>query len=353
MVFHCRCFSFEEFEYETRARSTSTQTYYTASSDFNPIVPEKPSVFSNLAPKTSNLRVFRLSELKAATNNFCKDSEIGKGGVGIVYKGVIKSLVHPFDEIQVAVKYANGELQGHKEWVTEVNVLGAVEHPNLVKLVGYCYNERRAPQRLLVYEYMPNKSVEYHLSTTSEPPLSWTTRLKLARDVARGLAYLHEEMGFQIIFEGFKSSSILLDDQWNAKLSFFGLAKLRHAGEREPTSRNEGYKAPECFRTKPTSKSDVWSYGVFLYELITGRRPFDKNRPKNEQKLLEWVKPYRKSRKLQLVIDSRLEADRCLSKDPKSRPKMSEKPPMEAQRWKRNGVPQVTEEARRQCPHVR
>nr|KJB36567.1 hypothetical protein B456_006G165500 [Gossypium raimondii] len=234
--------------------------------------------------------------------------------------------------------------QGHKEWVTEVNVLGVVEHPNLVKLVGYCAeDDERGIQRLLIYEYMPNRSVENHLSVRSETTLSWAMRLKIAQDAARGLAYLHEGMDFQIIFRDFKSSNILLDEQWNAKLSDFGLARLGPSEGLTHISTavvgTMGYAAPEYIQTgRLTSKIDVWSYGVFLYELITGRRPLDKNRPKNEQRLLEWVKPYLSDRKFQLILDPRLKgkyqlksaqrlavvANRCLVRNPKSRPKMSE-----------------------------
>ncbi|KAI3743435.1 hypothetical protein L1987_61144 [Smallanthus sonchifolius] len=340
MVFHCRCFSFsenEEIEYGTTTQ-TNSETFYTACSDLN------RSEFSNLTEKPSNLRVFTVAELKAATNNFCRSSKIGEGGFGSVYKGLIKSLEYPFHEIQVAVKYADGVLQGHKEWVTEISVLGVVKHPNLVKLIGHCidYN-KRGIQLLLVYEYMANRSVRDHLSAKSQTPLSWNMRLKVAQDAARGLTYLHEDMDFQIIFRDFKSSNILLDGQWNAKLSDFGLAR---SGPREGlthiTTMFAGtmtYAAPEYIETGHLStKCDVWSYGVFLYELITGRPPLDRSRPRNEKKLLEWVKPYLDVKRLKLIIDSRLEgkysiksaqklsfiASRCLRKDPKSRPNMSE-----------------------------
>ncbi|XP_075513004.1 serine/threonine-protein kinase PCRK1-like isoform X1 [Primulina tabacum] len=300
----------------------------------------------NLYDRPSNLRVFTFSEIKQATKSFSRTTKLGEGGFGCVFKGVIKNSENPSEKIQVAVKQLGKRgLQGHKEWVTEVNVLGIVEHPKLVKLVGYCAeDDERGIQRLLIYEYMTNGSVEDHLSARSVTPLSWDMRLKIALDAARGLAYLHEEMDFQIIFRDFKSSNILLDEQWNAKLSDFGLARLGPSEGLTHISTavvgTVGYAAPEYIQTgRLTSKSDVWSYGVFLYELITGRRPLDRNRPRSEQKLLEWVKPYLSDpRKFQKIIDPRIEekdiiksahklslvANRCLSRLAKTRPKMSE-----------------------------
>ncbi|CAH2042358.1 unnamed protein product [Thlaspi arvense] len=354
----------------------------------------------SLSGRPTNLRIFTYSELKTATKNFNRTAKLGEGGFGCVYQGIIKSYEEPEIKLDVAVKkLASRGVQagreqlkvlrrchgtpflcnssegrelflGHKEWVTEVNVLGVVEHPNLVKLVGYCAeDDERGIQRLLVYEYMPNKSVEDHLSFKSETTLPWAMRLKIAQDAARGLSFLHEGMDFQIIFRDFKSSNILLDEQWNAKLSDFGLArlgpteglthvstamtfKLRYLNltSRATTSKHQavdlavvgtmGYAAPEYVQTgRLTFKSDVWSYGVFLYELITGRRPLERNRPKNEQKLLEWVKPHLTDwKKFRQILDPRLEwndsfrsarklaivANKCLVRHAKSRPKMSE-----------------------------
>ncbi|MFS8012114.1 putative protein kinase RLK-Pelle-RLCK-VIIa-2 family [Helianthus anomalus] len=293
----------------------------------------------------SNLKEFKFSELKSATKNFSLSVKLGEGGFGSVYTGTIKNPRDPSKDLNVAVKQLGKRgFQGHKEWVTEVNVLGIVEHPNLVKLVGYCAEDHgKEIERLLVYEYMPNKSVEYYLSSKSPKTLSWSMRLKVAQDAARGLAYLHEGLDFQIIFRDFKSSNILLDDQWNAKLSDFGLARL---GPKEGYTHvttavvgTMGYSAPEYIQTgRLTTKNDVWSYGVFLYELITGRRPFDRNRPTEEQKLLEWVRPFLDVKNFPLIVDTRLEgkyslksalklsliANKCLSRNPKSRPKMSE-----------------------------
>ncbi|KAI3738281.1 hypothetical protein L2E82_28304 [Cichorium intybus] len=350
MVFYCRCFSFEDdkkIEHESRTQTKSTS-----------------SVFSNLARKPNNLRVFTVAELKVATNNFSNAWKIRDGRYGSEYKGMVKSLEHPFDKIPVTVKKAKGltkasilsfnfplflymlELQyytnsflfEHKDWLADVNFWGAVDHPNLVTLVGYCAEEnKRGMQLFLIYKYMPNRSVRHHLSTCSETPLSWTMRLKVAQDAARGLAYLHEGMDLQIIFRDFKSSKLLLDDEWNAKLSdIVGMAQI---GSQKADNVFVTYGAPEyCVTGRLSSKSDVWSYGVFLYELITGRKPLDRNRPQNEQKLLEWVRPYVQSKNLQPIIDPRLKgmcslksaqalatiAGLCLKPDPRSRLKMSE-----------------------------
>ncbi|KAL4332702.1 hypothetical protein GQ457_07G018570 [Hibiscus cannabinus] len=314
-------------------------------SDFSSNSSTKNS-FAVMSQRQSNLREFTFSELKTATKNFSRSLMIGEGGFGGVYRGIIRSSEDSHKKIDIAVKQLNRRgFQGHKEWVTEVNVLGVVEHENLVKLMGYCAeDDERGIQRLLIYEYMPNRSVQDHLSTRFQTTLPWATRLKIARDAARGLAFLHEGMDFQIIFRDFKSSNILLDEHWNAKLSDFGLARLGPSDGLSHVSTavvgTIGYAAPEYIQTgRLTVKSDVWGYGVFLYELITGRRPLDRNRPKGEEKLLEWIRPHISDlKKFRLIIDPRLDgkysirsahklaavANRCLARQPKQRPKMSE-----------------------------
>ncbi|KAF8102745.1 hypothetical protein N665_0196s0038 [Sinapis alba] len=293
----------------------------------------------------NDLKVFTYGELKLATKGFSRALLIGEGGFGCVYRGVVDGFN---SKISVAVKQLNRQgLQGHKEWINEVSFLGVVNHPNLVKLVGYCADDdERGMQRLLVYELMCNKSLEDHLvGRVMSVSLPWITRLKIAQDAAQGLAYLHEEMDFQLIFRDFKSSNILLDERFSAKLSDFGLARqgppegLGHVST--SVVGTVGYAAPEYVQTgKLTAKSDVWSFGVVLYELITGRRALDRNRPRGEQKLLEWVKPYvSDSKKFHVIVDPRLEgqyhcmksvqrvaalANKCLMKQPKSRPRMSE-----------------------------
>ncbi|CAA7403348.1 unnamed protein product [Spirodela intermedia] len=304
------------------------------------------SSLESFPEKSNNLRTFTYAELKNATRNFSRSLIIGEGGFGCVYKGIISSPDNPHRKREIAVKQLDPTgLQGHREWLTEVNVLGVVDHPNLVKLVGYCAeDDERGIQRLLIYEYMPNKSVEKHLSPRSIETLSWSKRLRIALQTAQGLAYLHEEMDFQIIFRDLKTSNILLDEHWNAKLSDFGLARQGPMEGKSHVSTlvvgTIGYAAPEYVLTgRLNAKSDIWSYGVVLYELITGRRPMDPNRPKSEQSLLEWVKPFLSDeKKFRLIVDPRLEgkyplrsvrklatvANRCLVRQPRDRPKMSE-----------------------------
>ncbi|CAL9089875.1 unnamed protein product [Musa textilis] len=333
------------------SRSTTDRDRRVSESDFNSSSDMSDfsvgrSRFPSLSQRRNNFRIFTFKELKHATRNFSRSLMIGEGGFGCVYKGIIQSSYDPSTTLVVAVKQlSRGGLQGHKEWLTEVDVLGVVEHPNLVKLIGYCAeDDERGIQRLLIYEFMPNRSVEDHLSIRSITTLSWPIRLKIALDTANGLTYLHEGGEFQIIFRDLKTSNILLDEHWNAKLSDFGLARQGPADGLSHVSTaivgTMGYAAPEYIQTgRLTAKSDIWSYGVVLYELITGRQPMDRNRPRKEQKLLEWVKPYASdARKFHLIVDPRIGddycleqamelsavANKCLMRSPRLRPKTSD-----------------------------
>ncbi|KAH7525315.1 hypothetical protein FEM48_Zijuj06G0211800 [Ziziphus jujuba var. spinosa] len=254
--------------------------------------------------KAHNLRVFTFAELRNATHNFSRLLKIGEGGFGSVYKGSIKPADGNGEQVVVAIKKLNKDgLQGHKQWVAEVQFLGVVEHPNLVKLIGYCAMDgERGIQRLLVYEYMPNRSLEDHLFNKAYAALPWEKRLEIVLGAAEGLAYLHEGLEVQVVG-------------------------------------TYGYAAPDYIETGHlTAKSDVWSFGVVLYEVLTGRRSLERNRPRTEQKLLEWVKQFPPdSKKFGLIMDPRLEsqysssaarkiaklADNCLLKSAKDRPTMS------------------------------
>lgn len=303
------------------------------------------SKFSEELKVASCLRKFTFNGLKVATRNFRPESLLGEGGFGCVFKGWIEengtAPVKPGTGLTVAVKILNHNgHQGHKEWLAELNYLGDLVHPNLVKLIGFCIED---DQRLLVYEFMPRGSLENHLFRRPLP-LPWSIRMKIALGAAKGLAFLHEGAQRPVIYRDFKTSNILLDAEYNAKLSDFGLAKDAPEGEKTHVSTRVmgtyGYAAPEYVMTGHlSSKSDVYSFGVVLLEMLTGRRSIDKKRPNGEHNLVEWARPVLGDRRLfYRIIDPRLEghfsvkgaqkaaqlAAQCLSRDPKSRPLMSE-----------------------------
>ncbi|MCD7466961.1 hypothetical protein HAX54_004067 [Datura stramonium] len=289
----------------------------------------------------SDLHVFTLQELKVITQNFSSSNFLGEGGFGPVHKGFIDDKLRPGLKAQpVAVKLLDLDgTQGHREWLTEVIFLGQLRHPHLVKLIGYCCEEEH---RLLVYEYMPRGSLENQLFRRYSVSLPWSTRMKIAVGAAKGLAFLHEAEK-PVIYRDFKTSNILLNSDYNAKLSDFGLAKDGPEGDDTHVSTRvmgtQGYTAPEYLMTGHlTAASDVYSFGVVLLELLTGRRSVDKSRPNREQNLTDWARPQLKdSRKLRRIMDPRLEglypeegvqkaalvAYQCLSHRPKARPEMS------------------------------
>ncbi|OMO70655.1 hypothetical protein CCACVL1_18731 [Corchorus capsularis] len=303
--------------------------------------PGSPLSLSDLSNSLMSLHIFTLKELELITNKFAKSNFLGEGGFGPVYKGFIDDNLRPGLKAQsVAVKVLDLDgTQGHREWLAEVIFLGQLKHPHLVNLIGYCYEDEH---RLLVYEYMARGNLENQLFKRYGPPLPWLTRLKIAIGTAKGLAFLHEEQK-PVIYRDFKTSNILLDLAYNAKVSDFGLATDGPEGEETHVTTcvmgTEGYAAPEYISTGHlTTMSDVFSFGVVLLELLTGRRSVDKTRPGREKNLVEWARPLLKDPyKLDGIMDPRLEgqystegarkaaalAYQCLSNHPKSRPTMS------------------------------
>ncbi|KAK8524769.1 hypothetical protein V6N13_015778 [Hibiscus sabdariffa] len=299
-----------------------------------------PLSLSDLSNSLISLHIFTLKELEV-THRFSKTNFLGEGGFGPVYKGFIDDNLRPGLKAQsVAVKVLDLDgTQGHKEWLAEVIFLGQLKHPHLVNLIGYCYEDEH---RLLVYEYMERGNLENQLFKRYGPPLPWLTRLKIALGTAKGLAFLHEEEK-PVIYRDFKTSNILLDLAYNAKVSDFGLATDGPEGEKSHVTTavmgTEGYAAPEYITTGHlTTMSDVFSFGVVLLELLTGRQSVDKTRPGREKNLVEWARPVLKDPyKLDAIMDPRLEgqystegvkkaaalAYQCLSNHPKSRPTMS------------------------------
>ncbi|KAK2972366.1 hypothetical protein RJ640_014424 [Escallonia rubra] len=297
--------------------------------------------------QSSNLKSFTFSELRAATRNFRPDSVLGEGGFGSVFKGWVDEQTFaaskPGVGIVIAVKRLNQEgFQGHKEWLAEINYLGQLRHPNLVKLIGYCLED---DHRLLAYEFMPKGSMENHLFRRGSyfQPFSWNLRMKVALGAARGLAFLHGAET-KVIYRDFKTSNILLDSSFNAKLSDFGLARDGPTGDKSHVSTRVmgtfGYAAPEYLSTGHlTAKSDVYSFGVVLLEILSGKKAIDKNRPTGEHSLVEWAKPcLSNKRRIFRVLDTRLEGQyslgramkvanlalQCLCMEPKLRPSMDE-----------------------------
>lgn len=290
---------------------------------------------------TNPLIAFTFEELKIITANFRQDRVLGGGGFGSVYKGFInEDLREGLPPLQVAAKVHDGDnsYQGHREWLAEVIFLGQLSHPNLVKLIGYCCQD---DHRVLIYEYMARGSVENNLFSKVLLPLPWSIRMKIAFGAAKGLAFLHEAEK-PVIYRDFKTSNILLDLEYNAKLSDFGLAKDGPVGDKSHVSTRimgtYGYAAPEYIMTGHlTPRSDVYSFGVVLLELLTGRKSLDKSRPSREQNLIDWALPLLKEKKKLLnIIDPRLGGDyptkgvhraamlayHCLNKNPKARPLM-------------------------------
>ncbi|KAK4745887.1 hypothetical protein SAY87_012199 [Trapa incisa] len=315
--------------------------------------PQSIENFRKNAVLYTNVIAFTLYELETITKSFRSDYILGEGGFGTVYKGYIDENVRVgLKCLPVAVKVLNKEgLQGHREWLTEVNFLGQLRHPNLVKLIGYCCED---DHRLLVYEFMFRGSLENHLFRKASSSLSWSTRMMIAFGAAKGLAFLHNAER-PVIYRDFKTSNILLDSHgfgklpawlqdYTAKLSDFGLAKAGPQGDETHVSTRVmgtyGYAAPEYVMTGHlTARSDVYSFGVVLLELLTGRKSVDKTRPNKEQNLVDWARSkLNDKRKLFQIIDPRLEnqypvraaqkacslAYYCLSHNPKARPLMSD-----------------------------
>ncbi|XP_044949565.1 serine/threonine-protein kinase RIPK-like [Hordeum vulgare subsp. vulgare] len=291
----------------------------------------------------SNLHAFTYAELRAATGSFSRANYLGCGGFGPVYKGAVDDKLRPGLAAQaVAVKYLDLDCgtQGHKEWLAEVFFLGQLRHKNLVKLIGYCYEDKH---RMLVYEFMSGESLEKHLFKSINGSLPWMTRMKIAVGAAKGLAFLHDADP-PVIYRDFKASNILLDSDYNTKLSDFGLAKDGPQGDATHVTTcvmgTHGYAAPEYIMTGHlTAKSDVYSFGVVLLELLSGLRSVDRSRRLREQNLVDWARPYlKRSDRLYKVMDLALEcqysckgaevaalvAYKCLSQNPKSRPTMRE-----------------------------
>nr|GEV33116.1 putative S-locus glycoprotein domain-containing protein [Tanacetum cinerariifolium] len=214
--------------------------------------------------------LFSLSEVSKATNNFSVKNKLGEGGFGPVYKGVLE------EGQEIAVKrLSKSSQQGFDEFENEVICIAKLQHRNLVKLLGYCM---QGDETLLIYEYMPNKSLDsFIFDESSESPLDWPLRFHIIHGIARGLLYLHQDSRHRIVHRDLKASNILLDHDMNPKISDFGLARMFSEHESEANTKRVvgtlGYISPEYAVNGIFSvKSDIFSFGVLVLEIVSGKK---------------------------------------------------------------------------------
>ncbi|KAK1379218.1 putative serine/threonine-protein kinase PBL25 [Heracleum sosnowskyi] len=296
-----------------------------------PLLPSQIPDKGDIAAKAYTFR-----EMAIATKNFRQECLIFDDGFGKVFKGTLK----PSGEVVAIKQLDRNGIKGSTEFIDEVAALSRLKHPNLTTLLGYCAD---GDQRILVYDYMPSGSLESHLleRPADESPLDWVTRMKIATGAAQGLQYLHEEAIPPLLFRDFRSSNILLDQEFNPRLWDFGLANFAESGNitgdvPPRVMGTYGYSAPEYASTgELTLKSDIYSFGVVLLELISGRRAIDPDRPAKEQNLVTWARPiFRDPRRFPEVADPLLRLDfsvkslnqavaiaaMCLQEEPTVRP---------------------------------
>ncbi|ONL99479.1 probable serine/threonine-protein kinase At1g01540 isoform X1 [Zea mays] len=280
-------------------------------------------------------RRYTRREMEEATGGLAAANMVGEGGYGVVFRGVLR------DGTAVAIKNLhNNRGQAEKDFRMEVQTIGRVRHKNLVSLLGYC---SEGACRMLVYEYMEKSNLDkwLHHDDSETSSLTWDIRMRILLGTARGLAYLHEGLEPKIVHRDIKSSNILLDRQWSAKVSDFGLAKLLCSERSYVTTRvvgTFGYVAPEYAETGMLNeRSDVYSFGVLAMEVMTGRTPVDYTRPADEVNLVEWLKRMVADRRVEEVLDPRLPepppskalkravlaALRCVDPDGSQRPTMA------------------------------
>ncbi|KAG0454683.1 hypothetical protein HPP92_023975 [Vanilla planifolia] len=301
-----------------------------------PATPDLCSICINKAPMFGKPpKRFSFLELDIATDGFSEDNLLSKFGLDSFYRGILS------DGQVVAIKqHELGRLQGELKFYSQVEVLSCVQHRNVVVLIGYCLEDKI---RLLVYEFICNGSLGSHLYDPARRPLEWHARRKIALGAARGLRYLHEDCRVGCIVHGdFRPDNILLTHDFEPLVGGFGLAMWQpdgNLGEKTQVIETFGYVAPECAQIAQfTEKSDIYSFGIVLLELVTGRRALDINQTKGQQCLTDWARPFLKESAIEELVDPQLgnsysehelicmlnAASLCINRDPGCRPRISQ-----------------------------
>ncbi|CAL9155285.1 unnamed protein product [Musa hybrid cultivar] len=249
-------------------------------------------------------RVFSLKELHSATNNFNYDNKLGEGGFGSVYWGQL------WNGSQIAVKrLKTWSSKAEMEFAVEIEILARVRHPNLLTLRGYCAEGK---ERLIVYDYMPNLSLLSHLHGQQAAGclLDWGRRMSIAIGSAEGIAYLHHHATPHIIHRDIKASNVLLDSEFQARVADFGFAKLIPDGATHVTTGVKGtlgYLAPEyAMLGKAKESCDVYSFGILLLELASGRKPIDQSSLTSNHSIAEWALPLARKQRFKEIADPKL-----------------------------------------------
>lgn len=309
-------------------------SFKTASTTSGPLYASGPLPL----PPLGSLRNFSFDEIAAACHNFSPDRCMSEALSSVIYRASFGDDSSGLRKLEATVTRLHSSTQGIKEFVNEVNTLSSLQHPNLCKLLGFHAREG-SEQRMLVYERLFHGSLDRLLYGRSDgPPIDWNTRMKVALCAAQGLTFLHEEGPFQAMYNEFSTTNIQIDKDFSAKLSGYGCVSQVPEAEISNSSVGMANLSVETLeRGLLTPKSNVWSFGIVLLELLTGRRNYDSRHPKEERNLVKWSRPFlADDSRLSLIMDPQLKgrfpakaartvadiAQRCLLKDPSERPTM-------------------------------
>ncbi|KAJ8753918.1 hypothetical protein K2173_000172 [Erythroxylum novogranatense] len=313
-----------------------TSSFKLGNGSSGPLYASGPLPLPPSATQSGSLRSFSYEEIASACHNFSLDRCVSEGLSSVIYRASFGD--DNLKKFEANITRLHPSAQGLKEFTSEANTLASMRHPNLCKLLGY-YARDRSELRMLVYERLYHGSLDRLLYGRSDgPPIDWNTRMKIALGAAQGLTFLHEEGPFQAMYNQFSTVNIQIDKDFSAKLSGYGCVGHIPETDLSSTSVAVGNLSVETLeRGLLTPKSNVWSFGVVLLELLTGRKNLDSRHPKEERNLVKWSRPFLADDcRLSLIMDPQLKsrfpskaartvaniALKCLQNDPLERPTM-------------------------------